>query len=63
MLLAYLNLTVPVYLHKIAKNFTSIEIADVDVAVILNADASSVHLSVQSFAKVGTEVNFNPCQI
>ena len=51
-LLSYLNLTIPVDLYEIAKYFTSIEIADVDVAVVLNTDSSSVHFAVQCFTKV-----------
>ena len=59
-LLTHLHLSIPVNRHEVAKYFTSVEIADVDVSVVLYPDASSMHFTVQCFAEVGTEVRLNP---
>ena len=59
-LLTHLHLSIPVNLHKVAKYFTSVEIAYEDVPVVLYADASSMHFTVQCFAEVRTEIHLNP---
>ena len=59
-LLTHLHLSIPVNWHEVAKYFTSVEIADVDVSVVLYPNASSMHFTVQCFAEVGTEVRLNP---